>query len=422
MKVVARFTGFLKQQNKNQNMNKTLKLTTLKPNPFRDFRVDPVDQKQVKLLVDSINDYGFWGGAVCRKGNNGDVEVIAGWTRVQAGIKAGVKTADLFIGNFDDAATAKAYAIENATQRGNTVTALAGSVATAITLLARATLRDDLSTIIDTSKKALDVARGNLINGRGIGENLILEFLTGVPNINAGVIREQLANLKKSGDYARIISEVADRIEAEAQAEAKAAKQQKDRDEAEDKAEEARKTKAQAAKDKREFDFEGVSKHLTNSHQVKAFRKVALAKGVKLWLPVKQQAALAAELVKAAKELDEELSARFIQINMVALLGDAKAHERKLSKEEQKRIEAESVQRKFDALCENFRVGVNNMRTAGHGLLAVMSENRGVEFRISDSLVTHIKLTRDLLEKLVNGLAKRSSSKQQNTLAKLTYK
>jgi ParB-like chromosome segregation protein Spo0J len=398
-----------------------LKLASLKPNPFRDFKVDPLDQKQVKLLVDSINDFGFWGGAVCRHGRNGDLEVVAGWTRVQAGIKAGLNFADLFVGEFDDVATAKAYAIENATQRGNTVSAIAGSVATAIALLARAMLRDDLPKIFGRwSKKTLEVARDNLTNGRGIGENLIEHFLEGVPNINLGVIREQLANLKRSGDYARIIAEVSDRIGCEAQEQAAAATQQKEREKAEAKAAEARKAKEQAAQEKREFDFEGVSKYLTNAHQVRAFRKAALAKGVKPWLPVEKQAALAAALVAAADSNDEELTGYFIRVHLSALLSDAKAYERKMSKEEKARLEELSAQNKFDARIESFGTGFRWMKKAGRDLLVLMQEHRNIEFHIPDRLIDQIIRTRDLLDKLVDGLAKRSSSpKQHKRLAKL---
>jgi len=397
-----------------------LTLAQLKPNPRRDFKVDPLDNKQVALLVESINDYGFWGGAVCRHGKNGDIEVLAGWTRVQAGIKAGVKTADLFVGEFDDLAAAKAYMMENATQRGNTVMALAGSVATAIAMLARAMLRDEVSQICETlPKKVLEQARGNLINGRGIGEHLIAKFLSDIPNINEAIIKEQLANLKKSGDYARIIGEVTDQVEAEANAKADAAKQEKEREAAEAKAEEARKAKEQAEKEKREFDFEGVSKHLTNSHQIKAFRNIALSKAGKQYLAVSEQAKLAAALVKEATRSGDELTGYFIKINMMSLLSEAKAHQRKISKEEKERLEAEGVQRKFDALIEEFRIGVKKMRKSGRGILDLMAERRDIQFRTPDSLVTQLVLTRDLLEQLVDGLAKRSSAKQQKTLAKL---
>ena len=37
---------------------------------------------------------------------------------------------------------------------------------------------------------------GNLLSGRGIGEDLILEFLKEIPGIHSWIVREQLANLR----------------------------------------------------------------------------------------------------------------------------------------------------------------------------------------------------------------------------------
>jgi ParB-like chromosome segregation protein Spo0J len=400
-----------------------IELKKLKPNPTRDFKVDPVDQQQIRKLVDSINDYGFWGGTVCRHGNkNGNIEVVAGWTRVQAAIEKGIKTADLFVGKFDDIATAKAYAIENTTQRGNTVTALAGSVATAIAMLARGILLGDkhISQICDISPKALECARGNLASGKGIGEPLIGKFLEGT-GIKESEIREQVASLKKSGDYKRIITEVTDRIQEEAKTEEKEAEKESEREEAKAKGNRAKAAKDKVSHDKKEFDFQGVSKHLSNKDQIHAFREVALKAGVKPYLPVSMQAPLAAELVKFAKEQDEELSGRFIKMNMMVLLSGAKDHERKLSKQEKARLLAESIQNQFDESVLDMRRAFSRIGDAGTKILKLMSQHRKIEFRISncDLFVMQIISARDMLDKLADGLAGRSSPQQKKILAKL---
>jgi ParB-like chromosome segregation protein Spo0J len=378
-----------------------IQLKKLKPNPTRDFKVDPVDQQQIKKLVGSINDYGFWGGTVCRHGNNnGDIEVVAGWTRVQAAIEKGIKSADLFVGDFDDIATAKAYTIENTTQRGNTVTALAGSVATAISQLAKALLLDDrhMSQICDMSQKAWESARGNFTSSKGIGEVLIASFLEGT-GIKLSEIREQLASLKKSGDYKRIITEVTGQIQSE----------------------DARKAAAQVADDKPEFDFQGVSRHLSNKDQVHAFREVALKPGIKPHLPLSAQANLAAELVRSAKSNDEELSGRFIRENMGMILSDVKAHQRKVSKEEKARLLKESIQNQFDEHILDMRRAFSRIMDAGGKLLKLMGKHRNIELRISkaDLFVKQVIWARDMLDKLAAGLAKRSSPQQQKTLARL---
>src|SRR5215471_9073391 len=193
-----------------------VELKKLKPNPFRDFQVDPIDPDQIALLTKSIKDHGFWGGAVLRR-VNGDIQIGAGHTRIQAAIKAGEQWADLHVAEISDADMALVYAIENATQRGNSSTAVAGSIASAIRLLVRAILLgpDHLAQIQARSQKAWETARGNLTSGDGLGWDMVLEFLRDVPRINKSIVAEQLAMLKKSGDYQRIVSEVTAEIEQE---------------------------------------------------------------------------------------------------------------------------------------------------------------------------------------------------------------
>jgi hypothetical protein len=51
---------------------------------------------------------------------------------------------------------------------------------------------------------------GNLQSNKrkGLGRDAIVAFLKKVPGITENVVEEQLANLKRSGDYARIVREV----------------------------------------------------------------------------------------------------------------------------------------------------------------------------------------------------------------------
>lgn len=51
-----------------------------------------------------------------------------------------------------------------------------------------------------------------------IGAPSILEFLEGVPGVNNNTVREQLANLKKSGNYARILEEAQTEVDAQLRA------------------------------------------------------------------------------------------------------------------------------------------------------------------------------------------------------------
>src|SRR5262252_1692373 len=116
-----------------------VELEKLKPNPMRDFTIDPIDPDIVATLKDSIQEHGFWGGVVCRQRADRTLEIGAGHHRIQAALEAGIMQADLFVrtDEVDDAEMVLLYATENGTQRGNTSTALAGTVASAVRFLTK---------------------------------------------------------------------------------------------------------------------------------------------------------------------------------------------------------------------------------------------------------------------------------------------
>jgi len=94
--------------------------------------------------------------------------------------------------------------------------------------------------------------RGHLTSDSGIGERVICDsgILEHIPGISRSVIREQLANLKGSGEYARIIAEVESELEAEREEEERAleaAERERER-----LAEETRKAEARRAEMERE--------------------------------------------------------------------------------------------------------------------------------------------------------------------------
>jgi len=372
-------------------------LRDLKTNPFRDLIVDPIDPEAVAVLTDSIREDGFWGGVVARHNDDGEIEIAAGHHRVKAAIAAGIKSADLFIGDIDDAGMIRIYARENASQRGNGSTAVAGTVASAIRFLAK-------EQFLTAGKFSSSRARAR--SDQDLGAPSILAFLDGIPGVNEGTVKAQLANLKASGDYARIIGEVQSEVDAEIAAEqerikkateaeakarqeaearaareaenarkaaehakaaadaARAAKASADKRAAEARskaaeaerlaaerraaesakraAEQARasaerqealtkeaekfdamRSKAQAAADKaaeREitFDFEGVARHFKNEHQVRVFREMVTSEGIRSHLPVENQAKVAAQLIKLAKDRGiEEISGAFIRAELM---------------------------------------------------------------------------------------------------------
>jgi ParB/RepB/Spo0J family partition protein len=294
-----------------------VELNQLKTNPFRDLIIDPIDEEAVITLTKSIQEDGFWGGVVVRQNDDGDFEIAAGHHRIKAAIQAGIKTADLFIGEIDDPGMIRIYAKENSTQRGNGSTAVAGTVASAIRFLSKAMFLGS-GDFARTEKSRQD-----------LGRDSILEFLEGIPGINESTIKAQLANLKESGDYARIIREVEKeieeeiaeeqerirkiveaeekaRIEAEAEAERQAEIARKAAIEAEKRAAEAKRLKDEAASRQAEADAIAARRRIEEAEKRKAAEAEASRdRKARLDAAEKQFDAIRVKASKAADKAEE---------------------------------------------------------------------------------------------------------------------
>jgi hypothetical protein len=180
----------------------------------------------------------------------------------------------------DDANMIRVYSLENSTQRGNTGTAQAGSVAATIYCVAREVFGGPSSDFRRRySAISVEDVRGGLFAGRGIGRETILSLLDGIPGINVNTVNDQLANLKASGIYASIIADVQDEIA--------------EKFKSEEVKKQAREAASKAAeKSKRTFDFLGVSKHFKNPRQVKTFREKVTKGSVTEALPARGRTSL----------------------------------------------------------------------------------------------------------------------------------
>jgi ParB-like chromosome segregation protein Spo0J len=392
-----------------------VKLKELKPNPRRDFKVDPIDAEEVNILAKSINELGFWGGTVCRELDDGTLEIVAGHRRVAAALEAGEKEAELFVGHFDEPTIIRVYATENATQRGNTSTAITGSVASAARYLIKGILKGDehMSQFCDMSQKALDSLRGNIASDKGLGAPIIERFLTDVPGMKESVIKEQIANLKASGDYARIVNEVSDEIEQErieAEAELRRAEQEGEKakeTQAKAKAASAQKAGSHAKKaaanangKKPTFDYAGVTKYLKNSNQINAFRTSVNKRGIRELLPVSNQAKLAAALVELAEKQDSELSSAFIKENITSLVIETRYYVRTATKEAVEELERHNIQARFERYQNDFSRNVRGMYAAGDDLLKLMEKHQDLTFIFSGEFRKAIVRVQSVIEKL----------------------
>lgn len=348
-----------------------VQLKKLKPNPMRDFIVDPINEEQVATLADSIRQYEFWGGVVVRKCKNGDLEIAAGQHRVAAAMKAGAAEADLTVLDHkivDDDKMFRIYATENATQRGNKdSSAYSGIVAGAVERIARWILFEDSNNSPSVRRVFTNSQIGHwreAFEKDGIGRVAVEEFCEGIP-INKTLIDQQLQALKASKDYDRIVGKViaefekakaAEIIAAEqAEAEAKEAEAEKERAKQKEKAakELAEKTKSKEAKAEAEaakketkaatdkvkktkekakktastrtasktakkakmsaeqrektFDLVGVQKIFPVPKHLATYRRIVIEDYADI-VPVENQAKLAEEIVRSIKAIGEEVS------------------------------------------------------------------------------------------------------------------
>jgi ParB-like chromosome segregation protein Spo0J len=379
-------------------------LASLKPNSLRDFRVDPISEASVQRLMQSITEDGFWGGVVCRP-VDGAIEIVAGHHRVEAARRCGVTEADLFIKAMDDDTALRIYARENATQRGMTEsTARAGTTAAVLRDRAYKFLAWDLCAITQRwpglTEKALETIQGNLANGGGLGRPVILEALEGVPGINTQTIRDDLASLKSSGHYARILDEVrqqitAEREEAERQVEAarraaeeeleareqqaaREAEQAREREaEAARKAEaKARKAAEQAAKTAATFNFDAVAPHFKNPHQLKVFRDTVTRPPWTTFLPLEEQGKIAAQIVARAAAQETEPDGYFIRMMFAELATQLFHGQGDKSEAENEEAALLVWQRQYSEQQNTFMSSLRGAILQGRRLLSVVEETK----------------------------------------------
>ena len=327
-----------------------VQLKTLQPNPHRDFTVDPISDAAVAALKQSIKQDGFWGGAVVTK-IDGEMFIACGHTRTRAAIESGIKEADLYVvPDMSDEQLIRIYARENSTQRGNNSSAIAGTVASALKYLARQAFGSG-------SENSEPRSRGI---SQGIGAPQILEFL-GENVLKRSDIEQQLANLKSSGDYARILEEVQEELEeevgetlAELEEKVETAKRADVKAKVEEQIASVIKKQEKLAEiieknSERTFDLEGVSKHLNVTSHLTTFRELC-EKHSKL-LPVRSQAGLAKALVASAAKNSRngEVTSRYISEAFIDQLTGAKRVQGQIDKEESDRLSRQSWNNRADS-------------------------------------------------------------------------
>lgn len=355
-------------------------LTNLRPNPTRDFDVDPIDPARVEMLRKSIRDYGFWSGVICRKTDDGVIQIGAGHTRVQAAILEGITRADVCVSkDMDDHTMKIIYGIENATQRGNLGSSRVGTVAASLKQLA---LRE-----AELGSENSEPRHGG--SRQGIGSPQIAADLIDIPGVNIGTVQQDLASLKQSGDYNRIMeaveAELAQRAEdARIAAERDAANKKKAEEakKAKEAREKAKKNKEKARadpKNDRKFDRAGVQKFFENPAQLDVFRKLVTSRGVAELLPVDQQKNLARQLrekFEAMQKTDKhvEFSSAFIRTHVMEMVIQAKREAQELTRKEQERLMREKWEMQIKVAINNFGGACRRMQAEGMKIKKLLDE------------------------------------------------
>lgn len=303
-----------------------IELSKLHPNPFRNFRVDPLDEENIAKLAESISEHDFWGGPTCRRMKDGSYQIAAGHHRIEAAIRAGIKTADIHVGNYSDEQMIRVYAVENATQRGNTSTALGGSVASAVRFVAKDLL------VHGTFSQFWEKGGGRPTDPANLGEPIITKFLHDVPEINKSSVALALGQIKSCGEYAAILADVETEIEEEAKEIPLPEEQQEERKER------VKKAKKKAGEREITFDRNGVAPHFKNPNHMRVFQQEVEKPGIREKLAVSQQAALAEAIVKQLADEGRELSGASIRDTITAMVIKVRSQEKEMSKKEKEEL------------------------------------------------------------------------------------
>ena len=203
-------------------------LDAIRPNPFRDFELYPINVDHVEALRRSIHDLGFLTGLAVRPAGDAIYELAAGHHRLEAAKAEGMATVEAVVGDYDDAQMVEIMVKENLTQRGNSTAAMLDSVAAQCRLIVPALLSHEgcpahLSKLLErcglNSPKALSTARGMALKHGGPGMPILYRSINGFDQADgeakaeAGevatktAIAEALAALKASGVMAAIMAE-----------------------------------------------------------------------------------------------------------------------------------------------------------------------------------------------------------------------
>lgn len=274
-----------------------IELAKIKPNPFRDFDLYPLDREQIQRLSQSIDSLGFFQSVAARPVGGG-YELAAGHHRVEAARLAGLKEVEATTSHYSDFEMVQIMALENLSQRGHAASSVLDSVAAFARIVAKEVLLGEgqASKILEAYGANQLASAQAKITADGPGMPLLYRAINGfdrserkerkeAEHITETEISASLAALKASGAMARIVAAVLDQINAirvkRADDAATHAKE-----------EEARAALAVKIATPPEYDIAATSAFRLVSHE-NAFRTSVLSENGRRFIPVEKQAELA---------------------------------------------------------------------------------------------------------------------------------
>ena len=180
---------------------KKIKVSDLKPNPFRNLEKYHINEDKVESLMTSIQETSFWDNILARPSKDGGYEIAYGHHRLFAIQNLGIKEVEIPVRDLDDATMIKIMANENLDEWKAMPSVIAESVRVAKEyldgLLAKSDTWEDWiksgkNTNLFKSKAEFGQAKGK----QGVGRTIILRFLGG--NWKDWMVRDALAELKES--------------------------------------------------------------------------------------------------------------------------------------------------------------------------------------------------------------------------------
>lgn len=206
-----------------------IKIKDIRPNPFRDFSLYPIDDEQVLRLSQSMDNLGFFSGVTARHVDGGGYELAAGHHRLEAAQRTTppLTHIEAVVEPYNDQQMVEIMMTENLTQRGHNAASVLDSVAAYVRLVAKDVLLGDGATtkiLVAAGQDKLSTAQTKIAKN-GPGTELLYRAMNGFTketrraNKEAEIVKSSdidsaLTTLREGGVMGRIMGEVHAEVEA----------------------------------------------------------------------------------------------------------------------------------------------------------------------------------------------------------------